>query len=194
MANQSGGENGRGGRPPDKRRGKGGPRRPFKSGPRSGDGPRPGDARKKPGPIRLRPVGGDDFELDHPPCVHESELDFQEGIELWKAGDPESARDALRFALSACRDNIWTHVALGQIALAEFHDPALARGHFGYAFDLAYRALPPGFKGRMPRERHNNRPFFDAIDGLVKSMEGLGLHEESKPLRALGSRLSGGPV
>ena len=194
MPDESGRENGRGGRPPGKGRGRAGPRRPFKSGPRSGGGPRPGGARTRPGPIGLARIGGDDFELVHPRCVQEVELDYEEGIELWKAGDPESARDALRYALSACHDNLWAHVALGQIALAEFRDPALARGHFGYAFELADRALPPGFTGRLPRDRPNNRPFYEAIDGLAQVPGGAGRGmTKASGLRALGARLVGGP-
>ena len=110
------------------------------------------------GPIGLSRIDGDNFELTQPRGVEEAELDYEEGIEIWKAGDPESARDALRYALSACHDNIWVHVALGQIALHEFRDPTLARGHFGYAFDLAHRALPPGFSGRLPRDRPRQSP------------------------------------
>jgi hypothetical protein len=192
MADQQGGENGSGRRPPDKSRGRGGPRGPIPPGPRPGGRPRPGGTRSSPGPIGLTRKGGDNFELVHPRCVNETELDFEEGIELWKAGDPESARDALRYALSACHDNMWAHVALGQIALVEFRDPTLARGHFGYAFDLAHRALPPGFNGQLRRDRPNNRPFYEAIDGLVASLEALGRHDDSKRLRALASRLSGG--
>jgi hypothetical protein len=151
-----------------------------------------GAATWSPGPIKLARLSGGAFELVHPRCVKEAELDFEEGIELWKAGDPESARDALRYALSACHDNIWVHVALGQIALAEFRDPSLARGHFGYAFELAQRAFPPGFQGHLPRGRPNNRPFFEAIDGLATCLESLGQENDGKSLRALGSRLSGG--
>jgi hypothetical protein len=194
MSNQPGEENGNGRRPPDKRRGGHGPRRPFKGGNRPQGGPRPTGARTGPGPISLTRIGGDDFELVHPRAVKETELDYEEGVELWKAGDPESARDALRYALSACHDNIWAHVALGQIALVEFRDPALARGHFGYAFDLVHRALPEGFKGRLPRDRPNNRPFYEAIDGLAQSLEGLGRHADSKSLKALGARLAAGPT
>jgi len=146
------------------------------------------------GPIRLSRIGGDNFELSQPRGVEEAELDYQEGIELWKAGDPESARDALRYALSAYHDNIWAHVALGQIALDEFRDPTLARGHFGYAFDLVHRALPTGFSGRLPRDRPNNRPFYEAIDGLVRCLEALGRNGECAGLRALRDRLSGGPL
>ncbi len=112
-------------------------------------GERPADR----GPIRLARIGGDDFELVHPACVRETELDYEEGLEIWKAGDPEGARDALRYALAACRDNLWIHAALGRIALEEFRDPSLARGHFGYAVELGRRAIPPNFAGRLPADR-----------------------------------------
>ncbi len=143
MSDHAGGEQSNGRRPPDKRRGGTGRRR-YKSGPRSNSGASPGGARSKPGPIGLNRIGGNDFELVHPRAVRETELDYEEGIELWKAGDPESARDALRYTLSACHDNIWAHVALGQIALVEFRDPGLARGHFGYAFELRTVHCPRG--------------------------------------------------
>ena len=103
-----------------------------------------------------------------------SELDYEEGMELWKAGDPESARDALRYALSACHDNLWIHVALGRIALEEFRDPTLARGHFGYAFELAQRALPPRFLGPAAARPAGNRPFYEAIDGSAPVSRGPG--------------------
>ena len=118
------------------------------------------------------------------------ELDYEEGIELWKAGDSEAARDALRYALQGCGDNLWVHVALGRIAL-EDNDAKLARGHFGYAFELAQRALPPGFSGRLPRQRPANRPFFDAIEGLAACYNVLGKPAEAEPLRRLAADLSG---
>jgi hypothetical protein len=113
-------------------------------------------------------------------------------MELWKAGDPEGARDALRYALAACRDNLWIHTALGRIALEEFRDPTLARGHFGYAVDLGRRAVPPHFAGVLPADRPNNRPFYEALDGLIRSLEALGQAGESQALRTLQDRLSGG--
>jgi hypothetical protein len=128
----------------------------------------------------------------HPGAVKEIEPDYEEGLELWKAGDVEEARDALRYALSACHANLWAHVALGRIALVEYRDPALARGHFGYVFELASRALPPGFKGRLPRDRPSNRPFYEAIDGLVMCLEALGRHGDCAEVRALGTRLASG--
>jgi hypothetical protein len=122
----------------------------------------------------------------------EVEPDYQEGIEIWKAGDPEGARDALRYALGACHDNLWVHVALGQIALKELSDPTLARGHLGYAVELAERALPRGFTGRLPRERPSNRPFYEAAAELVECLEALGRGKDAANLRAFVSRLSDG--
>jgi hypothetical protein len=117
------------------------------------------------------------------------ELDYAEGMELWKAGDPEAARDALRYALQGCGDNLWVHVSLGRIALEEFHDPALARGHFGYGFELAERAIPPGFRGRLPRTRFPNRPFYEAAEGLAACYDALGKAREADSVRALIARL-----
>lgn len=147
---------------------------------------------KRAGGLNLRRLGGNDFELIHPKCVAEMELDYEEGLEIWKAGDPDGARDALRYALQGCGDNLWVHVALGRIALQDFNDPALARGHFGYAFELAQRAIPPDFAGRLPRDRPANRPLFDAIDGLATCYESLGKPAESAPLRTLAARLAAG--
>lgn len=158
---------------------------------RRGGPPRRGGGRR-PGSISLAAIGGNRFEVKHPSCVRETELDYEDGMDLWQAGDPEGARDALRYALSACRDNLWIHTALGRIALEEFRDPTLARGHFGYAVELGRRALPPQFAGVLPVDRPNNRPFYDALDGLIRSLEALGQGGEARALRTLKERLSGG--
>jgi len=150
----------------------------------------PSADRRRPGSLRLVNLGGQDFELVHPPRIREVELDYEEGLEIWKAGDPEAARDALRYALAACHENLWIHVALGRIALEEFRDPTLARGHFGYAFELAKEAIPPDFSGRLPRNRPKNRPFYEAIEGLMHCYEALGSPTEIPPLKALRDRLS----
>lgn len=185
MSDQGGGES-------QRPRESGGPGRGGKKPEGAGGRPKGGQAPKKRGGIRLTRLGGIDFELDHPKCVREMELDFEEGIELRKAGDPEAARDALRYALQGCGDNLWVHVALGLIALEDFNDPALARGHFGYAFELAQRALPPGFNGRLPRHREANRPFYDAIDGLIACYEALNRPRDVGSLRDLAAALSTG--
>jgi hypothetical protein len=145
------------------------------------------------GPIGLIAVEGspDTFELVHPGCVEEMELDFQEGLELWKAGDPEEARDALRYTLQACPANLWVHVALGRIALEEFNDPILARGHFGYAVELARKVLPASFVGRLPRERRANAPFYEAVEGLIRCFRAQAMAREADSLSAFVSRLQG---
>ncbi len=166
--------------------------RPQQRGPGGGGGGGGrGPAPRRRGGLGLSRIGGDDFDLVHPRCVREMELDSEEGIELWKAGDPEAARDALRYALQGCGDNLWVHVALGRIALQDDHDPALARGHFGYAFELAQRAFPPGFRGRLPRHRPANRPLYEAIDGLAACYDALGKAGQAAELRELAARWAG---
>src|SRR5262245_2640582 len=168
------------------------PKRPMPSRRRGPSGPPSRHPGPRPGSIRLARVGGDDFELVHPRGVRENEPDYEEGLEIWRAGDPEGARDALRYALAACHDNLWIHVALGEIALEEFGDPTLARGHFGYALELGRRALPQGFSGRLPRDRPGNRPFYEALEGLVQSLEALGRRDQCQGLRTLRDRLASG--
>jgi hypothetical protein len=163
---------------------------PSRRGPPRRSNPRPGGHAS--GPIRLARIAENDFELVHPRQVMDVDLDYQEGLEILKAGDPEGARDALRYALGACHENLWVHVALGKIALEDFRDPALARGHFGYAVELAERALPRDFKGRLPPERPSNRPFYEAIAGLAQCLEALRRAGDAGKLRALGRRLSRG--
>jgi hypothetical protein len=168
---------------------------PGKGGPPGGPGPRPGGSEgeaRRPGGIGLSRLRDDEFELVHPRCVLQMRPDYEEGLEIWKAGDPEAARDALRYALQGCGDNLWVHVALGQIALREFQDPSLARGHFGYAFELVERALPRGFNGRLPHLLASNRPFYEAAEGLGACYEALGQPREAAGVRARVAALAGG--
>src|SRR5262249_23263177 len=131
------------------------------------------------------------FELVHPRKVDEVREDYEEGLELWKEGDPESARDALRYALSACHANLWGHVALGRIALAEFRDANLARRHLGCAVDLGERSLPQGCSGRLPADRPANRPFLEAVGGLIECLEALGRRADCERLLKMRQRLFG---
>jgi hypothetical protein len=52
--------------------------------------------------------------------------------------------------------------------------------------------LPHGFRGRLPRERFANRPFYDALDGLAACYDALGQPGEAAGLRTLAQRLAGG--
>ena len=188
--NGGGGNRGRRGFSRGRRKWAGRPGAPGR-GPASRTKPRPGGGTEARSPIGLSRLGEDDFELVHPRKVEETRADYEEGMELWKEGDVESARDAIRYALSACHANLWAHVALGRIALTEFRDPTLARGHFGYAFELVRRALPRDFSGRLPRDRPANRPFYEALDGLVESLQALGRQADCESLRELRAGLSG---
>lgn len=178
---------------PDKNKKKAKPRPGGGSKSRRGGGrPKgPGGGRGgRPSTIGLRRVEEGVYELVHPPCVDETELDYEEGIELWRAGEPEAARDALRYALEGCRDNLWLHAALGDIALHEYGDPRLARGHYGYAVDLAERALPPNFSGRLDGNLKANKPFVAALVGLIASLEALGRGRDARELEAMLKRLT----
>lgn len=187
MAERGGG--GRGGdQPPAQNRG-GRPAAPGRAAGASGS--RGGKSYR--GGLGLKPLGGDDFALVHPKCIQEMELDYEEGIELRRAGDPEAARDALRYALQGCGDNAWVHVALGLIALEDFRDPALAQGHFGYAYELAEKVIPRDFAGRLPREHPANQPLYDAMEGLIACHDALGAGNLANELRTKLQRWMGSP-
>jgi hypothetical protein len=139
----------------------------------------------------LRPLGDGAFELVHPPCVEELWPDFEEAMHALAEGAVAEARDQLRFLLEECGTNLWVHAALGRIALESHRDARLARGHFGYAFELARRAVPPDFRGRLPGDRPANRPLYDALDGLIACDEALGRRAEADELRVLRRRWQG---
>lgn len=164
----------------------------------NGDGraPRPGP-KSEGGMPRRGAIGlsklpeGDDYELVHPRCVLQRRGDYEDGMELWRAGDPDGAREALRYALEGCGDNLWVHVALGRIALEADRDAQLARGHFGYAFELVERALPRNFRGRLPRQLPGNRIFFDAAEGLASCYEAIQRADEATKIRRQADQLGG---
>ena len=167
-----------------------GPGRPQRSG-----GPQARRSGQKPGSIGLKRVGGNDFELVHPRGVEDVELDYEEGLEIWKAGDPEGARDALRYALAACRDNLWIHVGLGRIALEEFRDPDAGPG----PFRLRGRAGPPGVAPAVRRPAARRPAGQSALlrrpRGADPLPRGPGPRGDSGDLRDLRDRLSaGGPI
>ena len=142
-------------------------------------GPSRQGALQRPGSLRLAPIGDNRFELVHPRASGRRSSITRRG---WRSGRPAIPKGPA----TPC-DTRWPPAAtisgstsaLGRIALEEFRDPSLARGHFGYAVELGRRALPPQFAGRLPADRPSNRPFYDAIDGLIRSLEALGRHDDS---------------
>jgi len=122
--------------------------------------------------VRKRPDGM--LELVHPHCARDREDDARQAQEMVSAGEIEVARDELRWLLQGCSDNLAIHVLLGDIALAEADFP-LARGHFGYAFQIAQKALRrAGLSGTLPADLPANQAFFAAAKGLVFSLVQLG--------------------
>ncbi len=159
-----------------------------RGGARSGPEQRSRTGRAAPG-FGLNAIGDGRLELIHPRCVLDREEDFREGIEVWRGGEPEEAREVLRFALEDCGDNLWVHAALGQIAL-EMGDQVLARGHFGYAFELVRALVEPLSAGVLDPGLSGNRPFFDALDGLIACQRREGQGGPADALQSLRDRLA----
>jgi hypothetical protein len=115
--------------------------------------------------IRVRQVGHREFELLHPRCALERADDLDETRNMVAAGEIEIATDELRWLLSGCHDFIDAHRMLGELALAE-DDLSLARGHFGIAYQLGYKAVGD-LKGMLPYRLPGNQSFYESGKGLV---------------------------
>ena len=114
------------------------------------------------------------FELVHPPCARARADDIEEVRKMLDAGEIDIAEDELRWLLAGCGEFVEAHRLLGEIAMSE-GDAALARGHFGYAFQIVTTALPKqGLPRPLPYCRKANRPFFEAGKGLVWALQQLG--------------------
>ncbi len=138
---------------------------------------RPRRRRKKPkaggqpsagSKITLRRVPGDDaYELVFPPSVRRREADMEEVRRMLEAGETDVAVDELRWLLADCEPLLEAHRLLGEAALSD-GDFALARVHFGYAFELGLKAIGrEGPPGPMPYARPANRAFLESGKGLA---------------------------
>jgi hypothetical protein len=118
--------------------------------------------------VRQRPDGS--WELVHPRCAVEREDDLREAQTMIDAGENDIARDELRWLLQGCSDNIAAHRLLGEIALLE-EDVPLARGHFGYAYQIGMKAIHrAGCPSPFSAEHPSNAPLFAAGKGLVNCL------------------------
>lgn len=107
------------------------------------------------------------WELVHPEMALEMADDLAEAQEMINAGETEVAVDELRWLVSECRDAIEAHYLLGEIAF-EALDFRLARGHFGYAVELGWSALPAaGVGGKLSYTLPANKPFLQSAKGLA---------------------------
>src|SRR5581483_5824459 len=76
-----------------------------------------------------------------------------------------------------CTDFVLAHKLLGEIALLD-QDYALARGHFGYAYQIGIKALErAGARGLVPYRLRTNEAFFEAGKGLAFCLRELGKAE-----------------
>jgi hypothetical protein len=118
--------------------------------------------------VTVRPVPGSNaWELVHPRCARARADDIAEVEQMLAAGEDELAMDELRWLLDGCGDFIIAHKLLGELAVAA-GDLSLARGHFGYAYQIGERALKAAGNPRpLPYDLPANQPFLEAAKGLA---------------------------
>jgi hypothetical protein len=114
------------------------------------------------------------WELVHPRCARVRQEDLEEVDQMIEAGELEIARDELLWLLQDCHDCIEAHAKLGELALLE-NDLKLARGHFGYAYQIGLKAIEAsGGSNQFPYSRPANQSFHEASKGLVHCLVQLG--------------------
>lgn len=139
---------------------------------RSNQKPRSGD-RSSSLSVRRR-ANGQGWELVHPRCAAERAEDLEEVAAMIEAGELEIAAEELRWLLDGCHDCLAAHLLLGQIA-ATADDWALARGHFGYAWELGLKAIDRGgARGPLPYSAPANVAFLEAGRGVAHCLQQLG--------------------
>jgi hypothetical protein len=148
---------------------------------RKADAPRSAGAaavRRSPTAVQARKSPGtESWELVHPRCALDRAEDVEEVHKMVEAGEIDIAREELQWLLSGCTDMIDAHKTLGELALLD-HDLPLARGHFGYAFQIGVKALDrAGATSGVLYRLHTNQAFFEAGKGLAYCLRELGKQE-----------------
>lgn len=91
------------------------------------------------------------------------------------AGELDIAVDELRWLVEGCSEFLAAHCLLGELALEADGDVALARGHFGAAYQLGLQALRRANTPMpLPYKQPANRPLFEAGQGLAWCLAKLG--------------------
>jgi tetratricopeptide (TPR) repeat protein len=117
------------------------------------------------------------WELVHPRCALERMEDLEEVRKMLEAGEVDVAIDELRWLLDGCSDFVAAHRLLGELAMAD-GDFRLARGHFGYAYNICLSAMPPqGPPGPLPYRLPVNQGFFESAKGLAWCLHQLEKHD-----------------
>lgn len=128
----------------------------------------------------------------HPRCARARQEDIEEVLTMIAAEEHEIATDELRWLLAECHDFLEAHKLLGDLALVE-SDFKLARGHYGYAYQLGLKAIDAaGPISSLPYRHTANRAFFDAGRGLVRCLEKLGKKRMARDVVVRLLQLDGG--
>jgi hypothetical protein len=121
--------------------------------------------------IRVEQTADGSWQLVHPRCALVRQEDIEEVETMIAAGENEIARDELRWLLGECHDFLAAHKLLGDLALAD-GDFRLARGHYGYAYQLGIQAIDrAGDVKSLPYAQAANQVFFQAGRGLVVCLQ-----------------------
>jgi hypothetical protein len=135
--------------------------------------------------LQLKRLDGNRFAFQPPICAVDRKEDLEEVHQMIAGGEAEIARDELLYLVSDCRAFLEAHNLLGELALEE-NELALARGHFGFAYEIGLDSLPKGFRGLLPANIDYNQPFFLAGQGLARCLIARGKRSEgSEVLRQL---------
>ena len=117
----------------------------------------------------------------HPRCALERAEDLAEVRLMIDEGEFDVAIDELRWLLGGCSGMIDAHFLLGKLAVEADGDIPLARGHFGYGYQLGLRALR---RNKMPSPvlalHPANAGFFNSGRGLVWCLHELGKTEMAR--------------
>lgn len=113
------------------------------------------------------------WQFAHPRCALARLEDLEEVEEMIAAGEIEIARDELRWLLAECHNFLAAHKLLGDLALAD-NDLRLARGHYGYAYQIGLQAIDANPQVKLlPYSVAANQAFFQAGRGLASCLAKL---------------------
>jgi len=129
--------------------------------------------------LQLKRLDANRYAFQPPVCAVDRQEDLDEVRQMIVGGEPEIARDELLYLVSDCRAFLEAHNLLGELALEE-NDLAVARGHFGFAYEIGLDSLPRGFRGILPASADYNQPFFLAGRGLARCLIARGKRAEGR--------------
>ena len=140
--------------------------------------------------VSVRKLGSGGWVLVHPRAAVQRFEDLEEVRLMIDAGEFEVAVDELRWLLSGCSELMAAHVMLGELALEMGPDIKLARGHFGFAYQLGEKALrKANVAAQLSASQPANRPLFEAARGLAWCMEKLDRPQTADEIIATTRRL-----